>query len=79
MRARPLTVDQLAAALDRPVPWTAALDAIGRRPALSDPLTVEQTGHGAFAVTPSPDRLSPALLPHVGEVPPPGGGRTRGR
>ncbi|MBB4914946.1 helix-turn-helix domain-containing protein [Streptosporangium saharense] len=82
--ARPLTVDELAAALDWPVPRTAdALDAIGRRPALSDPLTVEQTGRGVFAVAPRPDRLSPAqrdaLLPHVGEVPPPGGGQTRGR
>ncbi|MFI6511562.1 helix-turn-helix domain-containing protein [Streptosporangium sp. NPDC050855] len=59
--ARPLTVDDLAAALDWPVPRTAeALDAIGRRPILADPLTVERTGRGAYAVIPRPDRLSPA-------------------
>lgn len=59
--ARPLTVDQLAAALDWPVRRAAdALDAIRRRPILSDPLTVEQVGLGAYAITPRPDRLSSA-------------------
>ncbi|GGO71997.1 GbsR/MarR family transcriptional regulator [Nonomuraea cavernae] len=58
--ARPLTTDDLATALDWPVERAAgALDAIGRRPILSDPLTVERPGRGAYAVTPRPDRLSP--------------------
>ncbi|MFF0310418.1 helix-turn-helix domain-containing protein [Streptosporangium sp. NPDC004379] len=57
--ARPLTVDELATALDWSVQRTAdALDAISRRPILSDPLTVERLGRGAYAVTPRPDRLS---------------------
>jgi DNA-binding transcriptional regulator GbsR (MarR family) len=59
--ARPLTVDELATALDWPIQRTAdALDALSRRPILSDPLIVEQVGRGAFAVTPRPDRLSSA-------------------
>ncbi|MGP3919005.1 GbsR/MarR family transcriptional regulator [Nonomuraea sp. 10N515B] len=59
--ARPLTVDELATALDWPIQRVAdALDAISRRPILSDPLTVEQVGRGAYAITPRPDRLNPA-------------------
>ncbi|MDP9842914.1 hypothetical protein [Streptosporangium lutulentum] len=59
--ARPLTVDDLATALDWPVQRAVgALDAIGRRPILSDPLAVERLGCGGYAVTPRPDRLSPA-------------------
>ncbi|SEH01349.1 Helix-turn-helix domain-containing protein [Nonomuraea solani] len=57
--ARPLTLDDLATALGWPVARTAdALDAITRRPALSDPLTVEQAGRGTYAITPRSDRLS---------------------
>lgn len=59
--ARPLTVDGLATALGWPIQRAAdALDAISRRPILSDPLTVEQVRRGAYAVTPRPDRLSSA-------------------
>ncbi|TDD08485.1 MarR family transcriptional regulator [Nonomuraea deserti] len=59
--ARPLTVDDLATALDWPVRRAAdALDAISRHPVLSDPLAVEQRGRGAYAVTPRADRLSSA-------------------
>ncbi|MCF6467854.1 MarR family transcriptional regulator [Nonomuraea sp. MG754425] len=59
--ARPLAVAELATALDWPVRRTAAaLDALMLHPALSDPLAVERAGRGAFAVTPRPDRLSPA-------------------
>ncbi|ACZ89180.1 helix-turn-helix domain-containing protein [Streptosporangium roseum] len=59
--ARPLTVDDLATALDWPVRRAAdALDAISRRPILADPLAVERLGRGEYAVTPRPDRLSSA-------------------
>ncbi|MEV4080449.1 hypothetical protein AB0J43_09190, partial [Nonomuraea fuscirosea] len=59
--ARPLTVADLAAALGWPARRAAgALDAISRRPALSDPLAVARTGRGAYAVAPRPDRLSSA-------------------
>jgi hypothetical protein len=59
--ARPLTVDDLATALDWPVRRAAdALDAISRHPVLSDPLAVEQRGRGAYAVAPRADRLSSA-------------------
>ncbi|MEU4830829.1 helix-turn-helix domain-containing protein [Streptosporangium sp. NPDC023615] len=59
--ARPLTADDLATALDWPARRVAdALDAIGRRPGLADPLAVERAGGGAYAVVPRPDRLSPA-------------------
>lgn len=59
--ARPLTVDALAAALEWPVRRAAgALEAIGRRAILADPLMVERAGPGAFAVVPRPDRLSAA-------------------
>ncbi|GAA3019043.1 hypothetical protein GCM10017559_48980 [Streptosporangium longisporum] len=72
--ARPLTLDDLATALDWPLRRAAdALDAIGRRPILADPLTVERAGHGAYAVAPRPDRLSPAqraaLIAAPGSVP----------
>ncbi|MFB9534202.1 hypothetical protein [Nonomuraea roseola] len=54
-------MDELARALDWPIQRAAdALDALSRRPILSDPLTVEQVGRGAFAITPRPDRLSSA-------------------
>ncbi|MEU6798828.1 helix-turn-helix domain-containing protein [Nonomuraea wenchangensis] len=57
--ARPLTVDDLAAALGWPAPRAAAaLDTITRRPGLADPLAVEQAGRGAYVVAPRPDRLS---------------------
>ncbi|GII04057.1 GbsR/MarR family transcriptional regulator [Planobispora takensis] len=59
--ARPLTADDLAAALDWPAQRVAgALDVLGGRPVLSDPLAVERLGDGAYVVTPRPDRLSPA-------------------
>lgn len=59
--ARPLTVDDLATALDWPVQRAVdALDAISRRPILSDPLAVERLGCGEYAVAPNPDRLSSA-------------------
>ncbi|MGI5487732.1 helix-turn-helix domain-containing protein [Microtetraspora malaysiensis] len=59
--ARPLTVDDLATALDWPVQRAVdALDAISRRPILSDPLAVERLGCGGYAITPRPDRLSSA-------------------
>ncbi len=59
--ARPLTVTDLAAALGWPARRAGtALDAIGRRPNLCDPLVVVRTGHGAYAVTPRVDRLSSA-------------------
>ncbi|MFD1538891.1 GbsR/MarR family transcriptional regulator [Nonomuraea guangzhouensis] len=59
--ARPLTVDELTTALDWPVQRAAdALDAISRRPILTDPLVVEQVGRGAYAIAPRPDRLSSA-------------------
>ncbi|MGW0810254.1 helix-turn-helix domain-containing protein [Nonomuraea sp. NPDC002799] len=59
--ARPLTVDELATALGWPVRRADdALDAISRRQILSDPLTVEQAGRGAYTITPRPDRLSSA-------------------
>jgi hypothetical protein len=59
--ARPLTVDDLAIALDWPVQRAVdALDAISRRPILSDPLAVKRVGRGEYAVTPRPDRLGSA-------------------
>jgi DNA-binding transcriptional regulator GbsR (MarR family) len=59
--ARPLTVNELATALDWPIQRAAdALEAISRRPILSDPLTVDRVGRGAFTITPRQDRLSPA-------------------
>ncbi|MFD8562444.1 helix-turn-helix domain-containing protein [Streptosporangium canum] len=59
--ARPLTVDDLATALDWPVQRAAdALDAISRRPILSDPLAVERLGRGEYTITPRPNRLSSA-------------------
>jgi DNA-binding CsgD family transcriptional regulator len=58
---RPLTPDVLATALGWPGERTeAALDALRRRPVLADPLALRVTGPGLFAVTPRPDRLSPA-------------------
>ncbi|MED7924396.1 MarR family transcriptional regulator [Nonomuraea sp. LP-02] len=59
--ARPLTMDDLAAALGWPARRAAAaLDTLIRRPDLADPLAVEQAGRGAYVVAPRPDRLSPA-------------------
>jgi DNA-binding transcriptional regulator GbsR (MarR family) len=58
---RPLTVDELATALDWPRRRVAdALDAIGRRPVIADPLVLASTGPGTYTVGPRPDRLSPA-------------------
>ncbi|GHE30812.1 hypothetical protein GCM10017673_36950 [Streptosporangium violaceochromogenes] len=75
--SRPLTADELAAALGRPPERVAdALRAIERRPAVADPLTLRRTGSGAYTVIPRPDRLSPAqrhaLRPPRG-APSPGG------
>ncbi|MEO3876665.1 helix-turn-helix domain-containing protein [Nonomuraea sp. B12E4] len=59
--ARPLAADDLATALDWPITRTAdALDAVGRRPILSDPLTVKRLGRDTYAIAPRPDRLSSA-------------------
>ncbi|WP_066370949.1 helix-turn-helix domain-containing protein [Herbidospora mongoliensis] len=59
--ARPLTEGALATALDWPARRAAAaLDAIGRRPILADPLAVERLENGAYAVAPRPDRLGAA-------------------
>ncbi|RJL22995.1 GbsR/MarR family transcriptional regulator [Bailinhaonella thermotolerans] len=59
--ARPLTADDLAASLGWPAGRTAAaLNALLRRPALTDPLTVERSGRGAYSIAARPDRLSPA-------------------
>ncbi|SDK60867.1 MarR family protein [Nonomuraea jiangxiensis] len=59
--ARPLTAGDLATALGWPVRRAAeALDVVGRRPILSDPLTLERLGRGTYAITPRPDRLSSA-------------------
>ncbi|MEV0197854.1 MarR family transcriptional regulator, partial [Nonomuraea sp. NPDC050691] len=73
---RPLEEDVLAAALDWPRGRAAdALDAIGRRPDIADPLALERTGTGAYTVTTRPDRLSPAqreaLRSGVAAPPPP--------
>ena len=58
---RPLTFDTLAAALDwTPDRTSAALDAIQRRPAITDPLVLRTTGAKTYALTARPDRLSPA-------------------
>jgi DNA-binding transcriptional regulator GbsR (MarR family) len=58
---RPLTADDLAAALDWPRRRvTGALDAIDRRPFIADPLALAPAGPGAYTVSPRPDRLSPA-------------------
>ncbi|WP_410574691.1 helix-turn-helix domain-containing protein [Amycolatopsis sp. cmx-4-61] len=61
--ARPLTADELAAALGWPSERTAAaLDALRRRPAVADPLAVHDAEAGTVTVTARPDRLSPAQL-----------------
>jgi hypothetical protein len=58
--ARPLTVDQLATALDLPRKRTSeALDAIERRPFMADPLALQRTAGGAYAIAARPDRLKP--------------------
>lgn len=59
--ARPLTAVDLAGALGWPLQRASqALEVIGRRPVLSDPLTLEQRRGGAYAVTARPDRLTSA-------------------
>ncbi|MGA5759511.1 helix-turn-helix domain-containing protein [Nonomuraea bangladeshensis] len=59
--ARPLTADDLAGALGWPARRAAAaLDTLGRRPDLADPLAVEEAGRGTYVVAPRPDRLTPA-------------------
>ncbi|MEV0235661.1 helix-turn-helix domain-containing protein [Nonomuraea sp. NPDC050786] len=59
--ARPLTPDQLATALDWPRERAVdALDVIEQRPVIADPFALHRTGHGTYAVTTRPDRLSPA-------------------
>jgi DNA-binding transcriptional regulator GbsR (MarR family) len=58
---RPLTVDELVAALDWPPSRvTDALDAMDRRPVIADPLALRSTGRDTFTITARPDRLSPA-------------------
>ncbi|NUW38712.1 GbsR/MarR family transcriptional regulator [Nonomuraea rhodomycinica] len=58
---RPVTGEELAAALDWPRGRVAAaVDAAGRRPIIADPLALERTEAGAYTVTARPDRLSPA-------------------
>ncbi len=58
---RPLTFDTLAAALDwTPDRTSAALAAIQRRPAITDPLVLRTTGAKTYALTARPDRLRPA-------------------
>ncbi|MFI9550457.1 GbsR/MarR family transcriptional regulator [Nonomuraea endophytica] len=59
--ARPLTVDELAAALTLPRERVAdGLNALIQRPAIADPLTVRQADTGAYSITTRPDRLTPA-------------------
>ncbi|MFI6392579.1 MarR family transcriptional regulator [Nonomuraea sp. NPDC050540] len=59
--ARPLTVDELATALALPRERVAdGLNALVRRPAIADPLTVLHAATGAYSVTTRPDRLTPA-------------------
>lgn len=59
--AGPVAAGDLAAALD----WSGervsdALDAVGHRPAIADPLALVCSAAGAYAVIPAPGRLSPA-------------------
>ncbi|MFD5319255.1 helix-turn-helix domain-containing protein [Streptomyces sp. NPDC127098] len=66
---RPLTVSALAGALDWPADRvTAALDAIRRRPAIADPLTLRVGADGAYTLTTRPDRLSPAQRAALGRL-----------
>jgi DNA-binding transcriptional regulator GbsR (MarR family) len=59
--ARPLHVDELAAALGWPGQRVAeALEATENQPDITDPLAVASTAPGTYAVTPRPGRLSPA-------------------
>lgn len=59
--ARPLTVDDLVAALGWLRPRvTDAVDAIDRRAVDADPLALVSAGPDTYAVTARPDRLSPA-------------------
>ncbi|MBB4699093.1 GbsR/MarR family transcriptional regulator [Sphaerisporangium siamense] len=59
--ARPLTVDDLAAALGWPRERAAeALGTAEHRPDLTDPLALRRAGPGTYAVTPRDDHLSPA-------------------
>lgn len=65
--ARPLTADELAAALDRPLERVVdALGAIEQRPVIADPLVLRRAKPGAYTVTPRPDRLSPAQRQALG-------------
>ncbi|MFG3440539.1 helix-turn-helix domain-containing protein [Nonomuraea sp. NPDC047897] len=58
---RPLTLGTLAGALDWPRDRAAtALDAIHRRPALTDPFVLRTAGPETYTLTTRPDRLSPA-------------------
>ncbi|WP_435869960.1 MarR family transcriptional regulator [Amycolatopsis mediterranei] len=57
---RPLTPDELAAALGWPGERArAALEAIRQRPALADPFALRDGESGTVVLTPRPDRLSP--------------------
>jgi hypothetical protein len=65
---RPLTRDALATALGWPGERTeAALDVLRRQPALADPLVLRPGEAGTFALTPRPDRLSPAQREALGK------------
>ncbi|ADJ46690.1 hypothetical protein AMES_4865 [Amycolatopsis mediterranei S699] len=56
---RPLTPDELAAALGWPGERArAALEAIRQRPALADPFALRDGESGTVVLTPRPDRLS---------------------
>ena len=58
--ARPLTVDELATALDWHRERVAdALETIDRRPAIADPLILVPAGPDTYAITARPDRLTP--------------------
>ncbi|MEU6718748.1 MarR family transcriptional regulator [Nonomuraea sp. NPDC046802] len=58
---RPLTVDELAKALDWPRRRAAdALDTVERRPAIADPLALRRGETGTYTITTRQDRLSPA-------------------
>ena len=68
--ARPLTVDELAAALDWPRARVAdALETLDRRPTIADPLTLVPAGPDTYTIAARPDRLTPtqrkALHPHA--------------
>jgi hypothetical protein len=67
--SEPLTVDELATALD----WTlqritAALDHAQRHPNLASPVALRRTGPGTYTVTARLDRLTRAQRDHLGQA-----------